>query len=148
MKKKLISIIIPTKNRLETAAECISLAVNVGTASDVEVLVQDCSDDDSLKLFLEKQSSWEQVNYERTSPVSMTENWNRAVSRASGEYIVFIGDDDAVYPTVIEVANWAKRNNIKAIKQTNYDLKRARFPEREKSQITTHSVYSSCNVFI
>lgn len=121
MRKYLLSIIIPTKNRPETALQSSLIAAQVGIDHKVEVVIQDCSDDNSLQLLLEHSDLLGRVNYEHTAPVSMIQNWNRAVERANGEYLLIIGDDDAVYPTAINVAEWAHQNSIKAIKQQYYD---------------------------
>ncbi|WP_072622908.1 glycosyltransferase [Spirulina major] len=121
LKKNLLTIIITTKNRCETARESIALARRVGNELDVEVLVQDCSDDNSLSIILEDIGLLHRINYQHTHPVSMTENWNNAVRRANGEYLIIIGDDDAVLPTALTVAQWAKRNSIKAVKQQTFD---------------------------
>lgn len=121
MKKYLLSIIIPTKDRPETTIECVHLALQVGTAADVQVVVQDCSTTDLLNDLLHQHQLLDCVSYEKTSPVSMVQNWNRAVLRADGEYILIIGDDDAVYPTALNVAAWAKKNSFLAVKQKHYD---------------------------
>jgi hypothetical protein len=40
----------------------------------------------------------------------MMENWSRALSRATGEYVCIIGDDDGINPEILQAAQWAKRN--------------------------------------
>ena len=44
----ILSIIIPTKNRQMTALFAVKTALTV-PSDDIEIIVQDCSDDDSLK---------------------------------------------------------------------------------------------------
>jgi hypothetical protein len=47
--------------------------------------------------------------------MNVVENFNFALSQATGEYLVFIGDDDLVAPEITAVAQWAKSNSIEAI---------------------------------
>lgn len=112
----LLSIIIPTKNRQDTCIYAIESALALKN-TDIEVLVQDCSDTEDLKQALEKQFVCEsRLKYEYTdSNPSMTENWNSALIRAKGDYLCFIGDDDAILPTIYETALWAKNNQKEII---------------------------------
>lgn len=121
----LLSILIPTKNRQYTCLYAIESVILLNRNDDVEIIVQDCSDDDSLKAkIMEKFGNNANIKYEHqdTKP-SMTENWNRAFARGTGYYKCGIGDDDAVLPSIYEVAKWAKQQDIDAIghsKKYNY----------------------------
>ncbi|MGC4104642.1 glycosyltransferase family 2 protein [Ferruginibacter sp.] len=125
----LLSIIIPTKNRIETARYAIQTALTV-TAPDMEIIVQDCSDTDELKAYIDSLSDSRVKYFFQNDPISMTENWNRAYSHANGEYMIGIGDDDAVFPEVYTVAEWAFENKLEAVGQTEpYQYFWGNFPE-------------------
>jgi glycosyltransferase involved in cell wall biosynthesis len=113
----ILSIIIPTKNRQMTALFAVKTALTV-PSNDIEIIVQDCSDDDSLKHDLAKLNDVRIKYFFQNDSISMTENWNRAYEHATGDYQIGIGDDDAVFPEIIEVANWAKLNGLEAVGQT------------------------------
>ncbi|MDG4595650.1 MAG: glycosyltransferase [Candidatus Contendobacter sp.] len=122
-KNPLLSILIPTKNRSSTAIICVVEATKVGSPEEVEIVIQDCSDNNILEQLLYEVNLFGRVHYYRTErPVSMVENWNIGTSRLHGEFVTIIGDDDAVYPSIINVARWAKKNNFKAVKQKKYDF--------------------------
>lgn len=120
----ILSVLIPTKNRQFTCLYAIDSVILLNK-DDVEIIVQDCSDENILEEKINiKFSGDKRIKYEYldTKP-SMTENWNRAFARATGYYKCGIGDDDAVLPAIYEVAQWAKLNDIDAVghsKKYNY----------------------------
>jgi glycosyltransferase involved in cell wall biosynthesis len=111
----ILSIIIPTKNRQYTALYAIESALKLKD-SNIEVIVQDCSDTNILKSQIEdKYVDDKRIKYYYTDePVSMTENWNLAISRTSGKYLCAIGDDDAVLPSILDVVYWMNGQDIDA----------------------------------
>jgi glycosyltransferase involved in cell wall biosynthesis len=113
----ILSIIIPTKNRQSTALFAVKSALTVPSV-DIEIIVQDCSDEDLLRSELENLKDSRIRYFFQNDPVSMTENWNRAYTRAIGDYQIGIGDDDAIFPEILEVVKWAKKNNYEAVGQT------------------------------
>ena len=106
----LLSVLIPTKNRPNTAIEAITIAVKIASGSNVQVVVQDCSDDDALEQLLLKYDLRDSVLYSKVDPVSMTENWNIGLALTTGEYVTVIGDDDTILPGIIDVALWARNH--------------------------------------
>jgi hypothetical protein len=42
----------------------------------------------------------------------MTENWELAMHKVTGEYVIYCGDDDAVLPQIGPITQWAKDNVI------------------------------------
>ena len=117
----LLSIIVPTKNRQFTALFAIKSALTI-PFSDMEVVIQDCSDTNTLLFnILDEIGNDPRINYyyDSTQP-SMTDNWNSAFNRAKGEYLCAIGDDDAVIPNIYEIALWAKQNEIPAVVQNEF----------------------------
>jgi glycosyltransferase involved in cell wall biosynthesis len=113
----LLSIIIPTKNRQETAIAAVRTALAIDS-QDIEIVVQDCSEDDSLRAMLLQFHDGRIKYHYQSGMVSMTENWNRAYGNATGDYQIGIGDDDAVFKEIYQVAIWAKRNQVEAVGHT------------------------------
>jgi glycosyltransferase involved in cell wall biosynthesis len=109
--RPLLSIIIPTYNRQECAASAIRCALAI-PSNDIEVVVQDCSDNDLLSSIIAPERLDKRLSYRYERPAVMMENWNRAIGRATGEYICIIGDDDGVNPEIVQAAAWAKSNAL------------------------------------
>lgn len=116
-----LSIVIPTKNRAQTAIDTIRHSAAAGSSLEVEVIVQDCSSDTRLRDMLTAAGLSQRVEYRHTTEsLSMPENWNRALARAQGEYVVLIGDDDSVSPDILSLVRWARRNQLDAVKGRDY----------------------------
>lgn len=112
----IISIIIPTRNRVRYALSAINsiLAIESGL---LQLVIQDNSDSDELEKHIILMNHDKRLVYNRSvNPLSFVDNFSEAVAHATGEYLCIIGDDDGVNPEIIEAAIWAKNNNIDAIK--------------------------------
>jgi glycosyltransferase involved in cell wall biosynthesis len=112
----LLSVIIPTKNRQSTAVFAVQSVLNI-ISDEIEVVVQDCSDNDSLKEILFKKFNLDsRLKYFHTNEKpSLTDNWNLAISHTTGKFICGIGDDDAILPTCLEVTKWMDKNKIHSV---------------------------------
>jgi len=120
----LLSIIIPTKNRYSTLFIVVDMLLSFDLNNDIEIVVQDNSDDnkDAIDFFAQK-SNFKNLHYYYSSEdLSVIENSDKAVLNSTGEYVCFIGDDDAVMPNIIDVTKWMKENNYNALKsyEPNY----------------------------
>jgi len=99
--RPLISIVIPTRERIET------LRSTLGTALDqrsqrIEVLVSDNASSDGTAEFVTSITD-ERLRYVNPGRrLSMSANWDFALDHARGDYIVIIGDDDAVLPGCVD----------------------------------------------
>lgn len=114
MKDYLLSVVIPTKNRQFYAIQAIQQILS-NTTEEVEIVVQDNSDTNSL-LEQIKELNVERIYYNHTSQnLSFVDNFEQAVRLASGKYVTLIGDDDGVLSTILEVTKWAEENNIDAV---------------------------------
>jgi glycosyltransferase involved in cell wall biosynthesis len=116
--RPLLSIIIPTCNRQVYAASAIRCALAI-PSSDIEVVVQDCSDEDTLSSLIAAESLDKRLSYRYERPAYMIQNWNRAIGRAIGEYLCLIGDDDGVNPEIVQAAAWAKSNTLDCLAVKN-----------------------------
>lgn len=115
-KSFLISIIIPTKNRQEFAIQTVR-QILLSPELDVQVVIQDNSDDNRLFKMLEEYKNDGRLKYNYSPKVlSFVDNFSCAVENSDGEYICIIGDDDGINYEIFEMVRWAKMNNIDAIK--------------------------------
>jgi hypothetical protein len=115
IREVLLSVVIPTKNRPSTLyyAVCAALAI---PSKDLEVVVQDCSDNNTSQDVLAPFIGDARLRYARSDGTpSMTQNWNFAFERLRGEYAIVLGDDDAVGSEVVNAARWARANGVDAI---------------------------------
>jgi glycosyltransferase involved in cell wall biosynthesis len=98
------SVCIPTRERHHTLPYAVA-SILAQTYSDFEVIVQDnCSSDDTYKSL--KEFSDPRLKYCRSDRrLSMHANWEAALNETSGDYITYIGDDDALLPFCLERAN-------------------------------------------
>jgi glycosyltransferase involved in cell wall biosynthesis len=105
----LISVVIATRERAGTLAHTLSTALNQ-KLSDYEIVVSDnCSEDATADVVNSLAS--ERIRYVRTERrLSMCDNYEFALHHASGEYVIFIGDDDAVMPDALSVLARAIRD--------------------------------------
>lgn len=115
---RLLSIIIPTKNRYATLFSVIDMILSFDLNDDIEIVIQDNSDDSSEALrYISDKSNYGNLKYfYEPSALSVVENCDLAVLNSSGEYVCFIGDDDGVMPYIVEVVEWMKLNDIKVLK--------------------------------
>ena len=145
----LLSIIIPTKNRQYTCLYAIQSALLID--SDIfEVIIQDCGDTDKLKeAIVGKFGHDNRLKYFYSDGLpSMTENWNLAISNATGKFICGIGDDDAVLPSCIEITKWMDANGKQAIlgALVNYIWKDAYIGSFSSGRIS-HSLHYTGEIF-
>lgn len=117
--KPLLSIAIATKNRESFCIEAIKSILSLNEDS-VEITIADNSDTDKVKQFVEELNHPNIKYIYDNGNVSSIENFNRAVGLTTGEYVMLIGDDDTILPKAIEIANWAKQNDVDSICSVNY----------------------------
>lgn len=114
MNEYLLSIVIPTKNRQEYAIQAIKEILNT-TTDEVEIVIQDNSISDSLKYDIEKLGQNRILYHYSPENLSFVDNFEKAVELANGEYMILIGDDDGILPSITKITHWAKDNNYDAI---------------------------------
>jgi len=85
-----------------------------------EIVVYDNSDEEILGTKLRQKIEDERVRYfYDSSEMAIVNNFNKSLSKASGEYICFIGDDDSVHPEILNIANWANQNGYESVIGSN-----------------------------
>ncbi len=98
-----VSIVIPTRNRGHLLEFALKSAVNQDY-SDFEIIVCDNFSADNTKEVV-KSFNQNNVVYVRTDkPLSMPDNWERALAEARGEYITYLTDDAYLLPDCISAA--------------------------------------------
>lgn len=111
----LLSILIPTHDRAKYAISSIESILSID--EDIEVIVSDTSSDNSLQEYFCTSSN----NLKIIKPgigLSVVDNFNSALAFATGDYLVFIGDDDFVTDDILKVAKWAKDVMADSVKFT------------------------------
>jgi len=100
------SILIPTRNRLEFLKMALH-SVIAQDYSDWEVIVSDNASEQDVAGYIHSLQE-PRIKYFRTEQfVSVTENWNSALEKNSGDYVLMIGDDDCLmkgyFTTVLQL---------------------------------------------
>ncbi|MDB3980080.1 glycosyltransferase, partial [Candidatus Marinimicrobia bacterium] len=112
-KSYLLSILVPTQNRYETLLPLLEYLFNFDN-KQVEIIIEDNSENNKMtKKIRKKISGKKNIKYSFSSKsISVTDNFNKALERSSGEYICSIGDDDGVMPYAIDIVKWMKNKKI------------------------------------
>ena len=93
--KPLVSIIVPTKNSADTIGKCLA-SLKMQSYSNIEIiLVDNYSQDDTLRIAKKYGAKIYQVGPERSAQV------NLGVSKASGKYVYRVDSDFVLEPGVV-----------------------------------------------
>ncbi|MFO2464116.1 glycosyltransferase [Pseudomonas sp. 15FMM2] len=111
----LLSIVIATHNRSKYAISCVGSLLSI-SSDEIQVVVHDTSNDAcELAAWAEAQKDPRLTYVHWAERLSMTENHEKALKLAIGEYVCLIGDDDTVSSYIVDVTKFAKINGIKLI---------------------------------
>ena len=115
MNNRLFSIIIPTRERPDTLKSTIDSVLSQ-TSGNFEIIIADNCSAETTELVVQSFKD-DRIKYQRSvSSLSMADNWEAGLSRSSGEFIFILGDDDALMPDALEVANeLIDKHNFKII---------------------------------
>lgn len=102
------SIVVPTRNRADTLKYCLKTCLEQGRFIDYEIIVSDNSDElesvETRKTVEELNNH--QIKYFRPPAIlSMTANFEFALSKCTGDYLLCIGDDDGILPECLGYVN-------------------------------------------
>lgn len=101
MARPRFSIVIPTRERADTLRYTLQTCL-VQQFPDYEIVVGDNCSSPATKQAVDACES-PRIRYVRSDrALSMSENWELAVSHATGEYVIVIGDDDGLLPDALE----------------------------------------------
>ncbi|MHB8544475.1 MAG: glycosyltransferase family 2 protein [Leptospirales bacterium] len=94
------SFLIPSKNRLELLAHAVN-SIRRQDHNNLEIIITDNASEQDYASYVNSIGD-NRIIYSRSpTSVSVTQNWNNALSLASGDYILMLGDDDALTPGFI-----------------------------------------------
>lgn len=97
----LLSVIIPTRERADTLVSTVATALD-HCSDDVEVIVSDNASTDGTAEAIEAMAD-PRLRYVKTDHrLSMCGNYEHGLEHARGDYVIIIGDDDAVIPGGLE----------------------------------------------
>lgn len=125
MDSVLFSIVVPTRNRARTLQACLKTCLNQIEAPPYEIVINDNSDNDETRdlvasLIAENPDQTSIHYYKRESVCSMSENFEDAIGRASGQYVIVIGDDDGICPMALhELGLLIEKTGAQIIKWSN-----------------------------
>jgi hypothetical protein len=93
----LVSVLLPTRNRLEFLRFAIETVLRQDDP-DWEIVVSDNASDEDIAGHLDGLGD-DRVRYVRSASfVPVTDNWNIALENSTGRYAVMLGDDDGLMP--------------------------------------------------
>ena len=92
------SVLLPTRNGGKYLKSCIESVLSQDY-KDMELIVFDNANTDNTAEVVNSYSSDKRLKYYRIdSVVSVTDNWNNALKKSSGDYVLMMGDDDFLLP--------------------------------------------------
>jgi len=98
------SILLPTRNRLEYLRFAVESVLRQDF-DDWEVVVQDNCSDQDVEGYVRSLGD-ARIRYFRTdSFVPVTENWNHALDKSRGDYVIMLGDDDCLLRGALAAAH-------------------------------------------
>ncbi|MFM7136932.1 MAG: glycosyltransferase family 2 protein [Planctomycetota bacterium] len=97
MKRPRYSIVVPTRQRHETLHACLRTVVEQAS-DDYEIVVADNASSPETRAVCESFGSPRLRHVRCDEPLSMNDNWERALDAARGEWVTFLGDDDGLMP--------------------------------------------------
>jgi glycosyltransferase involved in cell wall biosynthesis len=97
MRKPEFSVLLPTRNRASLLVEAIE-TVRAQDFEDWEIIVSDNASIEDVRGIIENIADPRIVYLRSDEPLSVTDNWNRAIDAAQGRWIVMLGDDDGLVP--------------------------------------------------
>lgn len=89
------SVLLPTRNRLDLLSYAIE-TVRRQDFPDWEIIVSDNFSEENIAGYIEDLND-PRIKYFRTqSFIPVTDNWNQALVKSQGDYVVMLGDDDCL----------------------------------------------------
>ncbi len=113
--KILISILVPTYNRVKYLKECLdSIVEQEGfNLNELELIVSDNSEwnetKDFMNNYIKKHKNWNIKYNKNEKNLWMVWNWNKLLELKKWEYFIFLSDDDKFYD---ENSLWLLYNNL------------------------------------
>lgn len=96
-----MSVIIPTRSRVKTLVYTLATALKQ-QSTEFEVVVSDNASEDGTEQLVRCSDDRRLRYFKTSSRLSMCDNYEYALNHARGDYVIFLGDDDAVMPGGID----------------------------------------------
>ena len=110
-----LSIVIPTADRLDTLRFTIRTVMDQ-RYKNLQIIVSDNCSTDGTGEFVESLSDSRIVYVNTSKRVSMSSNWEYAMSFVDGDFVFFLGDDDGLLENSCEIAaNILEKYKVKAL---------------------------------
>lgn len=113
-----VTVIIPTRERPETLAKCLQ-TVLAQSYEPLEILVSDNHSEDATRDVVEQFEDDPRVRYLDTGRrLSMSENWEFALSNVAEEnWVTILGDDDGLVPGAVDTfVEVARETGLRAVR--------------------------------
>lgn len=106
------SILLPTRNRLDLLKLAVA-SVRGQDYPDWEIVVADNASDADVPGYVQSLGDARIRAWRSPQLLPVTDNWNAALSHASGDYFIMLGDDDALMPGALArlaalVGRWSR----------------------------------------
>jgi len=93
----IISLIIPSRERVQYLKETIRTALRIED-DQLEIIISDNASEDGTREIVEQVSD-SRLKYINTGQrISMRQNFEFGLQHSTGDYVIYIGDDDAILP--------------------------------------------------
>jgi len=91
------SFLIPSRNRLELLKHAVDSIRRQGI-QNCEIVIADNASEQDYGAYAKSLADSRIVYSRSAQALSVTDNWSRALALASGDYVMMLGDDDALAP--------------------------------------------------
>lgn len=90
-----LSVLLPTRDRLPLLRQAVE-SVLLQDDGDWEIVISDNHSRDDVAGYVESLGDPRIRCLETERPLPVTDNWNNALRSSSGDYVIMLGDDDAL----------------------------------------------------
>jgi glycosyltransferase involved in cell wall biosynthesis len=110
-----LTVVIPTRERADTLLHTLR-TVTEQNYPNLEIIVSDNLSQDNTKDIVESFAD-KRIKYTSTkNRVGMSSNWEHGLAKVTGDYVMFLGDDDGLLPNACaDVAEIIHLTNTKAL---------------------------------
>lgn len=96
---------LPTRNRLSYLTYAVE-TVRRQDYTDWEIVIADNASDDDVESYVRSLND-ERIRFDRSNHfLPVTENWNLALERSSGDFVIMLGDDDGLMKGYFRRVRW------------------------------------------
>jgi len=96
-----ISVLLPTRDRLELLKFAVASVLSQ-RYRDWEIVISDNASTEDVRGLVESLGDERIVLLRHERFLTVTENWNAALARSTGDYVIMLGDDDALLDGFME----------------------------------------------